>query len=149
MFRLLLPLNSLLTRSTQALQFSVLKNAGFPNFFFFLRNKTWLCKNYNVYCDSKLLRERTNTNPELSVLWLHSFTHEPLIFLQQWEDSCSVRSLLNLVFYTFLFSFVCFTMYMCVYIQSCFSFNSFWMRLNSLFNGNILKTLSQHSGDRH
>ena len=36
-------------------------------------------QNYNVYCDSKLLGERTNTNPELSVLRLHSFTHEPLI----------------------------------------------------------------------
>ena len=39
MFRSVLPLNSLLTRSTRALQFLVLKNAGFPNFF--LRNKTY------------------------------------------------------------------------------------------------------------
>ena len=116
---------TLLFFSTWAFQFSVLENVFL---IFFTRNKTWLCKNYNVYCDSKLLGERTNTNPELSVLWLHSFTHfthEPLISLQQWEDICSVGSLLHLVFHAFLFLFVCFTMYMYVYVKSCFPFISF------------------------
>ena len=33
-------------------------------------------------------------------------------------------------------------MYMYVNIQSCFSFDSYWMLMNSLSNGNILQTLS-------
>ena len=70
MFRLVLPLNSLLTRSTRALQFSVLKNAGFPNFFF-LRNKTYDFAKTITYIVTQNYWERERIQI-LSCLWYGS-----------------------------------------------------------------------------